>query len=80
MKLAAAALDAINHPVTYEKGSTDANVLLANGLPSVTIGITDGAHSHRLDEYIETAPIAGGLWQLLLLTLSAAGQLHSWSR
>ena len=80
VKLAAAALDAIDHPVTYERGSTDANVLLANGLPSVTIGITYGAHSHRLDEYIETAPIASGLWQLLLLTLSAAGQLHAWSR
>jgi len=80
VKLAAAALDAIDHPVTYERGSTDANVLLANGLPAVTIGITYGAHAHRLDEYIETAPIAGGIWQLLLLTLSAAGQLHTWGR
>ena len=80
VRLATAALDAIDQPVAYEKGSTDANVLLANGLPAVTIGNSYGAHAHRLDEYIETAPIANGIWQLLLLTLSAAEQLHTWGR
>ncbi|MEP7288772.1 MAG: M20/M25/M40 family metallo-hydrolase [Chloroflexota bacterium] len=64
------------HPV-YETGSTDANVLLAAGLPSITIGVTHGGNAHRLDEYIETAPIRDGLWQLLLLTIAAANGLAS---
>jgi tripeptide aminopeptidase len=78
VQLATAALQTIDHPVTYEKGSTDANVLLANGLPTVTVGITYGRHAHRLDEYIETDPIADGIWQALLLVLSAAEQAHTW--
>jgi len=78
VQLAKAALDAINCPVFYETGSTDANLLLANGLPTVTVGIGRGRHAHRLDEYIETAPIANGVWHLLLLVLAVADRLHTW--
>jgi len=56
----------------YEAGSTDANILLAAGLPTITIGVTNGGNAHRLDEYIETAAIRDGLWQLLLLAVGAA--------
>lgn len=56
----------------FEHGSTDANVLLAEGLPTITIGITRGGNAHRDDEFIETAPIQEGMWQLLLLIGSAA--------
>jgi hypothetical protein len=38
----------------------------------VTIGITRGGNAHRLDEYVEIAPIELGLRQLILLTLAAA--------
>lgn len=78
VQLAAEALTAIDCPITYENGSTDANILLANGLPTVTVGISRGGYAHRLDEYIETGPITSGVWQLLLLTLSATNQLHVW--
>ncbi len=71
-QMAAAALSLAGIPGVFEQGSTDANALLAQGLPTVTVGVSYGAHSHRADEYIETAPVAQGLWQLLLLVLSAA--------
>lgn len=78
VKFAAAALEAVDYTPIYETGSTDANVLLANGLPTVTIGITHGGQAHRLDEYIETAPITAGMQQLILLTLAAAEHLDLW--
>jgi len=78
--LAASALDMISHTPVYEIGSTDANFLLANGLPTVTIGISYGGHAHRLDEYIETRPIADGTWQLVLLALAAVDDLRHWPK
>jgi acetylornithine deacetylase/succinyl-diaminopimelate desuccinylase-like protein len=56
----------------FESGSTDANVLLAAGLPTITIGITRGGNAHRTDEYIESGPIRDGLWQLVLLIAGVA--------
>lgn len=57
---------------TLETGSTDGNVPLSEGCPTVTVGITRGGNAHRLDEYVETPPVADGLRQLLLLTLATA--------
>lgn len=79
VQLAAAALHEIDYKPTFETGSTDANVLLANGLPTVTIGISHGGQAHRLDEYIETGPLAEGMWQLALLAWAAAEHLHTWT-
>lgn len=78
VQLATAALDVIGTPPMYETGSTDANVLLANKLPAVTIGITHGSNAHRLDEFIETGPIVDGIWQLLLLSLATAQHVPAW--
>jgi tripeptide aminopeptidase len=69
---ALAALEAVGVQGTLENGSTDANIPLANGVPAVTIGITRGGNAHRLDEYIETQPVADGLRQLVTLTLAAS--------
>ncbi|MBZ0276355.1 MAG: M20/M25/M40 family metallo-hydrolase [Anaerolineae bacterium] len=69
---ALAALDHVNVHGALDTGSTDANVPLAAGYPAVTIGITRGGNAHRLDEYIETEPVAAGLRQLVILTLAAA--------
>ena len=68
------ALQLVEIKGTLERGSTDANVPLAHGVPAVTIGITRGGNAHRLDEYIETAPVADGLRQLIVLALAAAQQ------
>lgn len=46
---------------TLDTGSTDANLPLSRNLPCVCIGLTTGAHAHRPDEYIDTAPLDKGL-------------------
>ncbi len=69
---ALAALGCLGIRYALETGSTDANVPLAHGCPAVTIGITRGGNAHRLDEYIETAPVRLGLQHLITLTLAAA--------
>lgn len=69
---ALAALEHVGIRGSLETGSTDANVPLAQGCPAVTIGITRGGNAHRLDEYIETPPIASGIQQLILLALGAS--------
>jgi hypothetical protein len=45
------------------------------GLPAVCIGLTSGGNAHRLDEYIDLAPVQTGLAQLLLLTLAVSDDL-----
>ncbi|MGJ3239987.1 MAG: M20/M25/M40 family metallo-hydrolase [Anaerolineae bacterium] len=57
---------------SLETGSTDGNIPLAAGCPTVTIGITRGGNAHRLDEYIEIKPVEAGMKQLITLTLAAA--------
>jgi len=55
-----------------ETGSTDGNVPLAHGCPTVTIGVTRGGNAHRLDEYIEVSPVETGMKQLITLSLATA--------
>jgi acetylornithine deacetylase/succinyl-diaminopimelate desuccinylase-like protein len=72
---AMAALEKVGVRGTLESGSTDANIPLAAGIPAVTVGITRGGNAHRLDEYMESAPIEHGLRQFFILTLAAAAWL-----
>ena len=67
------ALDLVGCVPSFRSGSTDANWPLAHGLPAVTIGISSGGNAHRLDEFIELAPIGQGMLQLILLIAAAAG-------
>lgn len=67
---ALAALEQVGITGSLETGSTDGNIPLAEGCPAVTVGITRGGNAHRLDEFIETRPVAQGLRQLTLLTLA----------
>ena len=46
-------------------GSTDANVPLSRGFPSVVLGVTNGAGAHTTDEFIYTEPMGRGMQQLL---------------
>ncbi len=59
-------------------GSTDANILLANEIPSVCIGITTGGDAHTTGEFIETGPLIKGLKQLVLLVLLTAHHTREW--
>jgi acetylornithine deacetylase/succinyl-diaminopimelate desuccinylase-like protein len=52
--------------------STDANVPLSRGIPSVCIGITDGGNAHRLDEWIAPDLLPKGMQHLLAVTNWAA--------
>lgn len=69
---ALSALDEIGVKGALEIGSTDGNVPLSQGCPTVTIGITRGGNAHRLDEFIEVQPVRAGMKQLIALTLAAA--------
>jgi tripeptide aminopeptidase len=48
-------------------GSTDANLPLSFGLPSVTIGLTTGGRAHSMQEFIDLAPLEKGMDQALRL-------------
>ncbi len=61
-----------------EVGSTDANIPLSLGIPSVCIGITTGGGAHTTQEYIDCDPIPTGMRQLTLLTLLAAENIATW--
>lgn len=69
---ALAALAANGVRGTLQVGSTDGNIPLSDGCPTVTVGVTRGGNAHRLDEYIETQPIADGMRQIISLALAAA--------
>ena len=56
-------------PALFSAASTDANLPLSLGIPAVCLGITRGALAHTVQEYIDTAPVGGGLQQLLLTIL-----------
>jgi tripeptide aminopeptidase len=55
--------------------STDANIPLSRGIPSVCIGLTEGGDAHRLSEWIDPAPLPKGIQQLLYLTWWTAAWL-----
>ena len=71
VQLATAAYRSIGAQVSYEAGSTDANIPLSRGIPAVCVAIGEGEHAHRLDEYIEPTRVPLGMRALLLLTLAA---------
>ena len=56
--------------------STDGNVPVSMGYPTVTVGVTLGGNGHRTDEYIHTTPLAKGLAQLALLLLEVQKLPH----
>lgn len=58
-----------------EASSTDANAALAAGIPSVCLGVTTGEHGHRLDEYIETAPLVLGIRKILGAMIAVSNEV-----
>lgn len=58
--------------VIYDESSTDANIPISRGIPSICIGLTTGGNVHRVDEYIDIPPLAKGFAQLVLTTLRSA--------
>ncbi len=56
-------------------GSTDANIPLSLGYPSICVGITHGAGAHTSGEYILTEPVSDGISQLISLVISIQTQI-----
>lgn len=72
VQTAMAALAQVGLTGVLECGSTDGNIPLAAGCPTVTVGVTRGGNAHRTDEFVETAPVSAGLKHILLLVVAAA--------
>lgn len=77
VKIAAKALNLLGVEPSFDASSTDANVPIAAGVPAICIGLTTGGNVHRIDEYIDTPPVATGVTQLALVTLAIAELLAS---
>lgn len=72
VQAALASLRRVGHPdPQLRNASTDANVPLTLGIPTVCLGITVGHNAHRLDEYIELPPLKAGLQHCYLTILAA---------
>jgi tripeptide aminopeptidase len=56
-------------PGRFGAASTDANLPLSRGIPALCLGITRGGLAHTVQEYIDIAPIPGGMKQLFLTVL-----------
>jgi len=48
--------------------STDANIPLSRGIPSICLGITEGGNAHRLEEWITPSLLVTGMKHLLGIT------------
>ena len=67
VKLALKTLKDQGLPANLNIGSTDANIPLSLGLPSVCVGLTRGSGAHTVQEYIQTQPLEAGINQLIEL-------------
>ncbi|HYI24099.1 MAG TPA: M20/M25/M40 family metallo-hydrolase [Thermomicrobiales bacterium] len=68
-------LAALGMSAVCDASSTDANIPISRGIPSMCIGLTSGGNVHRVDEYIRIPPIVVGFTQLLLDTILATEAL-----
>ena len=71
IQLACGVLEELNIQPRLDIASTDANVPLSRGYPSICIGITYGSNAHAADEYILTAPISNGFSQVVSIITRA---------
>ena len=60
-------------PDAMDVGSTDANVGVAMGIPSIAIGATAGRDAHTTEEGAEIDSIVRGVYSVVLLAVSLAG-------
>ena len=71
VKLAQDCLGGVGIEAHLGIGSTDANLPLSLGFPSITIGLTTGGKAHSVHEYMNIAPLEKGVEQLLRLVSQA---------
>ena len=78
VELAARTLTSLGIEPHLDIASTDANLPLSRGYPSICIGITVGNNAHSHDEYILTAPVANGMKQLYEITIQSWQVMEGW--
>ena len=71
VKLAQNCLRSVGIESHLNIGSTDANLPLSLGYPSITVGLTTGGKAHSVYEYINIAPLEKGVEQLVKLVSQA---------
>ena len=71
VKLAQDCLRSVGIETRLSIGSTDANLPLSLGFPSITVGLTTGSKAHSVHEYINVAPLEKGVEQLVRLVSQA---------
>jgi tripeptide aminopeptidase len=54
-------LRSLGHDPAFESSSTDMNIPISYGIPSVCVGITESERSHTVHEYIKISPFSQGL-------------------
>lgn len=70
-------LTALGIDVTCDASSTDANIPISRGIPSMCIGLTTGGNVHRMDEFIRIEPLRIGMAHLILTSLITSEKLVS---
>lgn len=73
VQVAARSLRQASLPVFFDAGSTDANLPLSRGLPSICVGLARGGNAHRPDEYIETQELEKGYQSVVTMIRGAFG-------
>lgn len=56
-----AALRAFGREIIFQSGSTDCNIPLSLGIPSICVGCYNGSGSHTREEYVEISSLRPGL-------------------
>lgn len=70
--LAADAIRWVGLTPEYQASSTNMNIPVSRGVPTICIGISHGERTHTIHEQVPVAPIPAGLAQLVRLTVEAA--------
>jgi tripeptide aminopeptidase len=71
VRLAFQSLESVGIQPRYNTGSTDANIPLNRGLPSICIGLSTGSGAHTLNEYFNIPPLKAGLAQFVKIVEGA---------
>jgi len=71
VKLAQGCLREVGIEPRLNIGSTDGNLPLSLGYPTITIGLTTGSRAHTVHEYINLTPLEKGMKQLVALVSRA---------
>ena len=74
-RLAADAIRWVGLTPEYQASSTNMNIPVSQGVPTICVGISRGERTHTIHEHVPVAPIPDGLAQLVRLTVEAAEML-----